>query len=58
MVDTLKIYERFKKAGISDKAAKELAEIFKEIFDKPTATKKTAAVVKPEKCRSESKTVS
>ncbi|MBF0518308.1 MAG: hypothetical protein HQK92_01135 [Nitrospirae bacterium] len=29
-IDTLKIYERLKSADLSDKAAKEIAEVFKE----------------------------
>ncbi|MBI4689501.1 MAG: hypothetical protein HY754_04420 [Nitrospirae bacterium] len=33
MVNTLNIYERFKKADLPDKTAKELAQIFKETFD-------------------------
>jgi len=39
MVDTLKIYERLKSAELNDKAAKEIAEVFKETIDEQLATK-------------------
>ena len=39
MVDTLKIYERLKNADLNDKAAKEIAEVFKETIDEQLATK-------------------
>lgn len=32
-VDTLKLYERFRKASLQDEAAKEIAEAFKEAND-------------------------
>lgn len=42
MIDTLKIYERLKKAELPDKAAKELAEIFKETINEQPTIRKTA----------------
>lgn len=39
MVDTLKIYERLKSAELNDKAAKEIAEVFKETIDEQLTTK-------------------
>lgn len=38
-IDTLKIYERLKAADLSDKAAKEIAEVLKETIDSSLATK-------------------
>ncbi|MBF0520711.1 MAG: hypothetical protein HQK92_13435 [Nitrospirae bacterium] len=38
-IDTLKIYERLKSADLSDKAAKEIAEIVRESSDFSTTTK-------------------
>ncbi len=31
-VDTLKIYEQLKKAELNDKAAKEIAEVFSDVY--------------------------
>lgn len=39
-LDTLKIYERLKSADLTDKAAKEIAEVFKDIIETNLATKK------------------
>lgn len=39
MIDTLKIYERLKNAELNDKAAKEIAEVFKESVNEYLATK-------------------
>ncbi len=33
IVDTLKIYERLKNADINEQAAKEIAEVFREVVD-------------------------
>ena len=38
--DTLKIYERLKGADLSDKAAKEIAEVFRETIEERLATKR------------------
>jgi len=38
-LDTLKVYERFKKAKTSDAQARELAEILSELVDDQLATK-------------------
>jgi hypothetical protein len=38
-VDTLQIYERLIKAELNERAAKELAEVFKETIDEQLATK-------------------
>lgn len=38
--DTLKIYERLKAADLPDKAAKEIAEVFKETIDENVTTKR------------------
>lgn len=48
MVDTLKIYERLKSADLNDKAAKEIAEVFKETIDEQLATKTDLAILKSE----------
>ncbi len=39
VVDTLKIYERLKTADLSDKAAKEIAEVIKEIVSEQLVTR-------------------
>ena len=46
MVDTLKIYERLKSAELNDKAAKEIAEVFKETIDEQLATKMDITALK------------
>ncbi|MBF0538766.1 MAG: hypothetical protein HQL03_11000 [Nitrospirae bacterium] len=38
-MDTLKIYERLKNSDLSDKAAKEIAEVLKDFTDSSLATK-------------------
>jgi hypothetical protein len=38
--DTLKVYERLKGADLSEKAAKEIAEIFRETIEERLATKR------------------
>lgn len=48
MVDTLKIYERLRSADLNDKAAKEIAEVFKETIDEQLATKTDLAILKSE----------
>lgn len=48
MIDTLKIYERLKSADLPDKAAKEIAEVFRETIDEQLATKKDLAILKSE----------
>jgi len=40
IVDTLKIYERLKNADINEQAAKEIAEVFREVVDEQLVTKK------------------
>ncbi|MBI5748599.1 MAG: hypothetical protein HZA00_05685, partial [Nitrospinae bacterium] len=37
--DTLKVYERLKGADLSEKAAKEIAEVFKETIDERLVTR-------------------
>jgi len=46
MVDTLKIYERLKNAELNDKAAKEIAEVFKETIDEQLATKRDVEILR------------
>lgn len=46
MVDTLKIYQRLKSADLNDKAAKEIAEVFKETIDEQLATKTDVAILR------------
>ncbi|MDP3260268.1 MAG: hypothetical protein Q8M34_06760 [Thermodesulfovibrionales bacterium] len=46
MVDTLKIYERLKSADLNDKAAKEIAEVFKETIDEQLATKRDIEILR------------
>lgn len=48
MVNTLKIYERLRSAELNNKAAKEIAEIFKETIDKQPTIRKTAIATKTE----------
>ncbi|MBF0317353.1 MAG: DUF1640 domain-containing protein [Nitrospirae bacterium] len=38
-IDTLKIYERLKRANIDKQAAKEIAEVFKDVAESALATK-------------------
>ncbi|MBF0536625.1 MAG: hypothetical protein HQL03_00045 [Nitrospirae bacterium] len=38
-IDTLKIYERLKRANVDKQAAKEIAEVFKDIAESSLATK-------------------
>ncbi|WP_040335293.1 hypothetical protein [Candidatus Magnetobacterium casense] len=38
-IDTLKIYERLKRANVDKQAAKEIAEVFKDVADSSLATK-------------------
>lgn len=38
-MDTLEIYERLKKAQLREQAAKEIAEVFKEVTERNFATK-------------------
>jgi len=38
--DTLKVYERLKAADLPEKAAKEIAEVFKDTIDEKLATKR------------------
>jgi hypothetical protein len=40
IVDTLKIYERLKNADLNEQAAKEIAEVFREVVDEQLVTKK------------------
>ena len=40
MIDTLRIYERLKSADLPDKAAKEIAEVFRETIEDRLVTKK------------------
>ena len=40
MIDTLRIYERLKGADLPDKAAKEIAEVFRETIEDRLVTKK------------------
>jgi hypothetical protein len=40
LIDTLKIYERLKDAELTDKAAKEITEVFKDIIENNLATKR------------------
>lgn len=47
-IDTLKIYERLKDADLSDKAAKEIAEVFKDAIEDHLAAKKDLTVLKSE----------
>jgi hypothetical protein len=47
-VDTLKLYERFRKASLQDEAAKEIAEAFKETSDELTVQLATKDDLKAE----------
>lgn len=40
MIDTLRIYERLKGADLTDKAAREIAEVFRETIEDHLVTKK------------------
>lgn len=39
-IDSLEIYKRLKSAKVSDKAAKEIAEIFSDVVEQELATKR------------------
>ena len=39
VIDTLKIYERLKAANLTDQAAKEIAEVFKEVISDQVVTR-------------------
>ncbi|MCG6550845.1 MAG: CCDC90 family protein [Candidatus Magnetominusculus sp. LBB02] len=45
-IDTLKIYERLRDAELSDRAAKEIAEVFREFIEERLATKRDIEVTK------------
>ncbi|MBF0339273.1 MAG: DUF1640 domain-containing protein [Nitrospirae bacterium] len=47
-IDTLKIYERLKKANLDKQAAKEIAEVFKEVVESSLATKADVEKLKVE----------
>jgi hypothetical protein len=40
MIDTLRIYERLKGADLTDRAAREIAEVFRETIEDRLVTKK------------------
>ena len=46
MVDTLAIYERLKSANLEDNAAKEIAEVFKDVMESNLVTKADPEIVK------------
>ena len=47
-IDTLRIYERLRKASLEDAAAKEIASVFKETIEDQLATKADLERVKME----------
>ncbi|MBF0457666.1 MAG: hypothetical protein HQK99_07205 [Nitrospirae bacterium] len=47
-IDTLRIYERLRVAELSDRAAKEIAEVFREFIEDRLATKKDVEFAKSE----------
>lgn len=47
-IDTLRIYERLRKASLEDSAAKEIASVFKETVEDQLATKADLERVKME----------
>ncbi|MBF0607439.1 MAG: hypothetical protein SFH39_00995 [Candidatus Magnetobacterium sp. LHC-1] len=47
-IDTLKIYERLKRANVDKQAAKEIAEVFKDVTESSLATKADVEKLKVE----------